>query len=110
MSRWQTTWLQIIEHDNTSGLEVYLPDDPEHGQVSRIKNMNTSGDSHIIVSLNPANIAAGVTIDRRFTSVQLNGTNVSSSPDTQTNQCSTMVYIDPGAGFAKYWTRVGDGY
>ena len=72
--------------------------------------MNTSGDSHIIVSLNPANIAAGVTIDRRFTSVQLNGTNVSSSPDTQANQCSTMVYIDPGAGFAKYWTRVGDGY
>ena len=45
--------------------------------------------------LNAANIAAGVTIDKRFTSVQLNGTNVSSSPDTQTNQCSTMVYIDP---------------
>ena len=44
------TWLQVIDHDNTSGLEVYLPDDPEDGQVSRIKNMNTSGDAHIIWS------------------------------------------------------------
>ena len=39
------TWLQVIKHDNESGLEVYLPDDPEDGQVSRIKNMNTSGDN-----------------------------------------------------------------
>ena len=103
------TWLQVIKHDNTSGLEVYLPDDPEDGQVSRIKNLNTSGDAHIIVSLNVANIAAGVTIDGRFTSVQLNGSGSGSSPDTQTNQCSTMVFIEDIAA-GSYWVRVGDGY
>ena len=103
------TWLQVIKHDNTSGLEVYLPDDPEDGQVSRIKNLNTSGDNHLIVSLNVANIAAGVTIDGRFTSVQLNGSGSGSSPDTQTNQCSTMVFIEDIAA-GSYWVRVGDGY
>ena len=103
------TWLQIIEHDNESGHIAYLPDDPDHGQVCRIKNLNTSGDEHILVEVNPTQIVNGITIDKRFTSVQLNGTTSASSPDTQTNQCCTMVYIDPDSGNG-FWTRIGDGY
>ena len=106
------TWLQIIEHDNDSlPLVAYLPDDPDHGQVCRIKNLNTSGDEHILVQVNPTQIWNGITIDKRFESVQLNGSGATGNPDTQTNQCCTMVYHDatetPGSGF---WVRVGDGY
>ena len=77
------TWFQVISHNNTAGLEVYLPNDPEDGQVSLIKNMNTGGDENLIVSLNAAAIAAGVMIDKRFTSVQLNGSNTAGLGLTQ---------------------------
>ena len=103
------TWFQVISHNNTAGLEVYLPNDPEDGQVSLIKNMNTGGDEHIIVSLNAAAITAGVMIDKRFTSVQLNGSNTAGlGPDTQTNQCSRMMFVLDAAG--SYWVRHADGY
>ena len=102
------TWLQVIEHDNLAGIIVYLPEDPESQQVCRVKNLNTSGDESIIVALTAAAIAAGTTIDHRFTSVQLNASTSTSSPDTTTNQCSTMIYLEPAAG--NVWARIGDGY
>ncbi len=105
------TWLQIIEHDNDSlPLVAYLPDDPDHGQVCRIKNLNTNSDMHILVEVNSTQIGNGITIDKRFTSVQLNGPGSTSSPDTQTNQCCTMVYFHVATPDSGFWTRVGDGY
>ena len=62
----------------------------------------------IIVALTAAAIAAGTTIDHRFTSVQLNASTSTSSPDTTTNQCSTMIYLEPSSGHV--WARIGDGY
>ena len=61
---------------------------------------------HILVEVNPTQIWNGITIDKRFTSIQLNGSSSTGNPDVSTNQCCTMIYIQP-AGF---WTRVGDGY
>ena len=103
------TWLQVVEHDNIAGIICYLPEDPDSQQVCRVKNLNTSGDESIIVALTAAAIAAGTTIDHRFTSVQLNSSSTASaSPDASTNQCSTMIYMEPAAG--NVWVRIGDGY
>ena len=53
----------------------------------------------------------GISIDKRFDSVQLNGSGATTDPDTMTNQCCTMVFIDADPGtVAGFWTRVGDGY
>ena len=102
------TWLQVVEHDNIAGIIVYLPEDPEPQQVCRVKNLNTSGDESIIVALTALAIYNGTTIDHRFTSVQLNASTSTSSPDTTTNQCSTMIYMEPVTG--NTWVRIGDGY
>ena len=110
------TWLQVIEHDNVANIICYLPEDPESQQVCRVKNLNTATpDSFneidtepIEVKLTAAAIAAGVTIDHRFTSVRLSASSSETDPDTSTNQCCTMIYMEPVSG--NVWIRIGDGY